>query len=123
MDLGRLAQAIVTRARERHGFVTKTKLVKYSYVFDVEHYRRTGTMLTGFTWVFHPYGPWAREFEDRYAVLRQRGELHVRPGTRPDLEVEFLETPEAVDLAELVADPLLELAFRRIVDEWADRRR
>ncbi len=27
-----------------------------------------------------------------------------------------------MDLAELVADPLLELTFRRIVDEWADRR-
>ncbi len=71
MNLLRVIKAILTRARERDGYVTKTKLLKYLYLFDLEHYRRFGNTFTGFTWTFHLYGPWAREFEDLYARLVQ----------------------------------------------------
>ncbi len=122
MNLTQLVQAILTRAREREGYVNKTKLVKYLYLFDLEHYRWFGRTLTGFTWMFYLYGPWAKEFEDFYAEMLKRNHVQVRQGTRPDLDTEFVEPGEQVELADVVEDVTLELAFRRIVDTWADRR-
>lgn len=122
MNLIRLVQAILTRARDREGYVNKTKLVKYLYLFDLEHYRRSGRTLTGFTWTFHLYGPWAKEFEDLYADMVSRDSIRVRQGTRPDLDAEFVEASERFELADVVQDVTLELAFRHIVDTWADRR-
>jgi hypothetical protein len=122
MNLIRLVQAILTRARDCQGSVNKTKLVKYLYLFDLEHFRRFGRTLTGFTWTFHLYGPWTKEFEDFYGEMVKRGDIEVRPSSRPDLDTEFVEAPERVELADVVEDVTLELTLRRIVDTWADRR-
>ena len=122
MDLTQLVQAILSRVREREGFVTKTKLVKYLYLLDVEAYRHTGRTVTGFRWFFHLYGPWAREFEDLYASLRSRNAIEISGGTRADLDTEFVMTSRQVELGDLIADPTLELAVRHAIDRWADRR-
>lgn len=122
MDLIRLVQAILTRAREQGGYVNKTKLVKYLYLFDLEYYRRFGRTLTGFTWKFHLYGPWAKEFEDLYAEMVRRDNVRVRQGIRPELDTEFVEAGEQLELTDVVQDVMLELTFRHIVDTWADRR-
>lgn len=122
MDLVRLIKAVLTRAYEREGYVTKTKLLKYLYLFDLEHYRRFGTTLTGFAWMFHFYGPWTKEFEDLYGDLVKRGHIQVKEAVRPDLEAEIVLPTERLDLADEVEDVSLELAFRRIVDTWAERR-
>lgn len=122
MNIVRLVQAILTRARDCQGYVNKTKLVKYLYLFDLEHYRRFGRTLTGFTWAFHLYGPWTKEFEDLYAEMVRRGAVEATLGNRPDLDTEFIEAGERVELADVVEDVTLELTFRRIVDTWADRR-
>lgn len=47
-----LVQDILTRVRERQGYVTKTKLFKYLYLVDVESYRFRERLLTGFNWIF-----------------------------------------------------------------------
>lgn len=122
MNLVRLVQAILTRARDCQGYVNKTKLVKYLYLFDLEHYRRFGRTLTGFTWTFHLYGPWTKEFDDVYAEMVTRNDIEIRPTSRPELNTEFVEASERVELADVVEDVTLELAFRYIVDMWADRR-
>jgi hypothetical protein len=106
--------------RERGGYVNKTKLVKYLYLIDLEHYRSTARLLTGFDWQFHLYGPWAKEFEDLYRSLADRSEIKVRVSNRTDLDAEFLSTDEHVDFKEVVGDFALEC--RRIIDQWADRR-
>jgi len=121
-DLTRLVQAILTRVREREGYATKTKLVKYLYLLDLAAYRRTGRPLTDFGWIFHHYGPWAPEYEALYREAARSGAIRVRPGTKPDIEAEFVETEERVDLADLIDDVVLGLEARRIVDTWADRR-
>jgi hypothetical protein len=122
VDLTRLVQAILTRVRDREGYATKTKLVKYLYLIDIAAFRRTGRLLTGFNWIFHHYGPWAKEYESLYDQAVRSGALRVRPGTRPDLEVEFADSGERVELSQVIADAMLELEARRIVDLWADRR-
>ena len=122
MDLSRLVQAILSRARERDGYVTKTKLLKYLYLVDLEYARRTRRTLTGFDWIFYLYGPWSREYDSFYKDLVHRGAMQVRSGDKPDLDSEFLTATEHVDLSEVVEDANLYLAVRNIVDEWADRR-
>lgn len=122
VDLTKLVQAILTRVRDRDGYATKTKLVKYLYLIDLAACRRTGRSLTGFTWVFHHYGPWTKEYEALYAEAARSGAIRVRPGTRPDLETEFVDTPERVELGDVIPDVVLEIEARHIVDTWADRR-
>lgn len=117
-----LVKAILSRAREREGHVTKTKLVKYLYLLDVATYRKTGQTLTGFPWRFHLYGPWADEFETLYRELARQGQIQVTPSQRPDIDAEFVTAEERLDLADLVDDVGLGLEFRHIVDQWADRR-
>jgi len=121
-DVTRLLQAILTRVRDREGYATKTKLVKYLYLIDLAAYRRSGQLLTGFTWVFHHYGPWAKEFEGLYEHAARAEAIRIRPGTRPDLETEFVESREWVELGEVITDVELELEARRLIDTWADRR-
>lgn len=120
-DLAALVKAILTRAREREGYVNKTKLFKYLYLIDIESYRRTGRLLTGFQWIFYYYGPWAKECEDLYSAMREFGGISVKPGSRPDLDVEFVEASEPLDLGDVVKDCSLEYAIRKTVDRWADR--
>jgi hypothetical protein len=121
-DLTRLLQAILSRVRDREGYATKTKLVKYLYLIDLAAYRRSGQLLTGFTWVFHHYGPWAKEFEGLYEQAAQTEAIRIRPGTRPDLETEFVDTCERVELGEVIPEVGLELEARQLIDTWADRR-
>ena len=122
VDLMKLVQAILTRVRDREGYATKTKLIKYLYLIDLAAYRRTGRSLTGFTWVFHHYGPWTKEYETLYGEATRAGAIRVRPGTRPDFETEFVDTLERVDLGDVIADIVLEIEARHIVDTWAERR-
>jgi hypothetical protein len=121
-DLTRLLQAILTRVRDQEGYATKTKLVKYLYLLDLAAVRRTGQLLTGFNWIFHHYGPWTQEFEEVYERTTRSGAIRVRPGTRPDLETEFVEPLARVDLGDVIHDPVLEIEARHIIDAWADRR-
>lgn len=121
IDLVALVKAILTRVKGRDGYVNKTKLFKYLYLIDLEHYRRTGGSLTKFAWIFHHYGPWAQECESFYSELRHQSEIRVRPGSRPDLETEFVHSSEPKELEDVIDEVGLELAIRRIVDKWADQ--
>ena len=120
--LSSVVRAIISRVQEREGYTNKTKLVKFLYLFDVAHYRRTGRTLTGFPWRFHLYGPWADDFEALYRELTRNGDIEVTTGNRIDLDTEFLRTGDRVDVTNLVDDVTLGFEFRHIVDQWADRR-
>jgi len=117
-----LVKAILTRVQEKDGYTNKTKLFKYLYLIDIDHYSHTGELLTGFQWVFHLYGPWSQDCEKLYSELRRSGEIHVTPGNRPDFDTEFLKSSEPVDLDEITDRFDLSLAVRRIVDTWSDKR-
>jgi len=115
VDLARLVQAILCRVKEQRGSVTKTKLLKYLYLFDIASYRLTGTTITGFSWIFHRFGPWTVEFEKQYVTWQ---------GVAIDVknvgDAQVVWSLEPVEMGQAVSSPDLEREFRRIVDEWAD---
>src|SRR6266849_3614938 len=59
----KLIVAIVTWVVDQESYVTKTKLLKLLYLFDVEYYRAHRQTFTGFSWKFFHLGPWAAEFD------------------------------------------------------------
>src|SRR5205809_8076838 len=90
-DLSLLIRAILTRAQEQGGYVTKTKLFKYLYLIDIEYFRQKRALLTGFAWKFYHYGPWCQECEDLYQYLRNYDDIELSPGgTSVDLDIEFI---------------------------------
>ena len=113
-DLARLAQAVATRVKDQGGSLTKTKLLKYFYLFDIAAYRRTGTTLTGLPWIFYKFGPWAADFETAYD--RWQG---VSIDVRSAGDAQIVLARERLDLERVVDDVGLQMDFGTIVDEWA----
>lgn len=118
--LNRLLCAIVSRAVEKEGFVTKTKLLKYLYLADLEAWRHFGKSFTGFKWVFFHFGPWSRQFDALYEDLKQCGQLITRPTTGVH-EGELLRAAEPAEIEEAIDHLALTSRVRQIVDFWADR--
>jgi hypothetical protein len=116
-----LIPAVLTYLREKGGFATKTKLLKYLYLLDLETYRKTQTTLTGFDWVFHLYGPWARQYDEVLAELEARDIISLRSGNRPDLDTIFIDARQPVQLSQAFPRIVDELSARRIIEAWADR--
>ena len=117
-----LVKAILSRVRERGGYATKTKLFKYLYLTDLEHYRYTGETLTGIDWIFYHYGPWAQECETLYARLKDQGEIRVNYSQSAEFETEFVNPVEIVELEQAIENIRVELAVREQVDRWADEK-
>jgi len=60
---------LILEVAERGGTLGKTKLVKLTYLADIEYYARVSRTLTGFRWVYHYYGPYSFDFETALAAL------------------------------------------------------
>jgi hypothetical protein len=119
--LASLVSAILTRVHEREGYVTKTKLFKYLYLIDVEWFRNKQALFTGFDWIFYHYGPWSTDCESLYAELKKGDYIRVKLGSRPDLDTEFVQSTEPVELEKVIDDFRMEGVVRTIIDTWADR--
>jgi hypothetical protein len=76
MNLEVLIPAVLTYARAKGGYTTKTKLLKLLYLLDIEAFRKQRSTLTGFRWIFYKYGPWTYN-RDRGPVLVPSFRLHV----------------------------------------------
>ena len=74
-NIEKLIAAIVTWVVGEGSYVTKTKLLKLLYLFDVEYYRAHRETFTGFGWKFFHLGPWAAEFDPALDELVNRGTL------------------------------------------------
>ncbi|MBW2309811.1 MAG: DUF4065 domain-containing protein [Deltaproteobacteria bacterium] len=118
-SLKNLINAIIYFVDQREGYVTKTKLLKYLYLIDVELYRRNRKTLTGFKWIFYEYGPWTREFEELYSEMVDRGDLKVRSGSRDDLATQFLSPIEAVPIESIFPKIEEKCTVEQILDRWA----
>jgi hypothetical protein len=121
MDLAVLIPAILSYVRDESGFATRTKLLKMLYLLDLEAYRETHQTLTGFSWRFHLYGPWAPEYQDALNSLEKAGKITLRPGTRADLDTVFVDATERIPLDKAFPAIKTELKARRIIEAWADR--
>lgn len=121
-DVAKLVPAVLSLVRDARGFATKTKLLKYLYLIDVEHYRRFGETATGFRWVFHKYGPWSRDYDPLLEQMSKEGIVRITSGTRDNLDTQFVDpatSPAKLDVLGWSFD--LQLTVKRIIEAWADR--
>jgi hypothetical protein len=93
-SINALIVSIIAYVTEHDGYVTKTKLLKLLYLFDVEFYRAHGKTFTGFDWKYFHLGPWTREFDPILADLINRGKIVEQAAQRSDYDTKFLHTPD-----------------------------
>jgi hypothetical protein len=93
-SLPELIVAVVSYVTEHGGYVTKTKLLKLLYLFDVEFYRAHGRTFTEFQWKYFHLGPWTREFDPLLEGLLSKGDLseHVSERSEFDTGVPAIDT-------------------------------
>jgi hypothetical protein len=116
-----LVPAVLTYARSRGGATTKTKLLKLLYLFDIETFRQGRSTMTGFSWIFYKYGPWAREYDPLLEELQSSNVIALHAGTQPDLDTVFIDAVQSVPLSAAFPFALEEIRARRIIEAWADR--
>lgn len=111
-----LFAAIVSYAAEHGGFVTKTKLLKLLYLFDVEFYRDYRKTFTGFSWKFFHLGPWASQYDPILdGVLASEALLeHFGKHDTP-----LYRSVEYVDTSALKWNVRDESILRRVLRRWA----
>jgi hypothetical protein len=116
--LSELVAAIVSYVTSHDGYVTKTKLLKLLYLFDVEFYRAHGTTFTGFQWKYFHLGPWAAEFDPLLENLITHGNLTERMSTKSDFDTRFLGTNDETDLRKPFNNFGDEAILKSILDVW-----
>lgn len=116
--LSELILAIVSYVTGHGGYITKTKLLKLLYLFDVEFYRAYGRTFTRFQWKYFHLGPWTREFDPLLNGLLSQGELAEHTSERSEFDTKFLRTAESVDLRKPVANYKEEAILKIVLDTW-----
>jgi hypothetical protein len=111
---------MVSYVNDHGGYVTKTKLLKLLYLFDVEYYRANRRTFTDFTWKFFHLGPWAREFDPVLDELVNAGVLLESQSTRSEYDTKFLRTESPHDVSPLFASFRDESALRTVLSTWAE---
>jgi|SRR5215469_5009441 len=117
-SLAELVTAIVSYVTEHGGSVTKTKLLKLLYLFDVEFYRAHRKTFTGFQWKYFHLGPWTREFDPLLETLVASGSITEHVVERPDFDAKFLQSNEPIDLKGAFNDFKDEILLRTVLDTW-----
>jgi len=113
----RLFAAIVSYVEERGGYVTKTKLLKLLYIFDVEYFRARRQTYTGFAWKFYHLGPWAAEYEPLLQSAVAKDILTERFGKH---DTPLYRAPERTDPSALQLSAADEGILRTVLNRWSD---
>ena len=117
-----LIVAVATCITECGGSPTKTKVLKLLYLLDIDAYRRTGTTLTGFDWIFYRFGPWAAEYDDALEAAAQTNKIRIHAPDYGDEGATFINAAEKLPLSKLFpADVVQELTAKKIIAAWADK--
>lgn len=113
----RLLGAIVTFVQKRGSYVTKTKLLKLLYLFDVEYYRVHRKTFTGLNWKFFHLGPWAAEYDSlvAYAVATDALEQNLGKYDTP-----LYRATEQVETSSLGLSVKDEGILRAVLKKWSD---
>jgi hypothetical protein len=118
INLSELIIAIVSYVTERGGYITKTKLLKLLYLFDVEFYRAHGKTFTGFQWKYFHLGPWTREFDPLLEGLVAKGSITEQLVEKPDFDAKFLRPNESANLKATFGNYKDELVLTNLLDLW-----
>ncbi len=116
----KLIVAIVTWVVDQDSYVTKTKLLKLLYLFDVEYYRVHRQMFTGFSWKFFHLGPWASEFDPTLDGLVTKDAL-VQKRSNSELETSFYRPAERLDPRAPFSNVKDEYILRGVLKTWGTR--
>jgi hypothetical protein len=119
-NIEKLVAAIVTWVVREGSYVTKTKLLKLLYLFDVEYYRVHRQTFTGFTWKFFHLGPWAAEFDPALEGLVANGVL-LQQRSNTEFETSFYKSAEPIDPRESFSNVKDEYILRGVLKIWGTR--
>jgi hypothetical protein len=109
--------AIVSFIGEQGGWVTKTKLLKILYLFDVEYFRSNRKTYTGFEWKFLHLGPWTSEFDPILDDVVSRGILSESLGRYETL---FYRAACVTELSAMKLTVNDDLMLRRLLRQWGN---
>jgi hypothetical protein len=121
MNLSNLIGALARYIRECGGSPTKTRVLKLLYLLDVEAFRKTGETLTGFDWVFHRFGPWAKTYDDALVAAEHVGRIRIAAPAFSDEGATFINSVGDVSLSDVFPNVVQELTSKRIIEAWADK--
>jgi hypothetical protein len=116
-----LIAAVVSHVNRHQGYMTKTKLLKLLYLFDVEYYRVHRKTFTCFRWKYLHLGPWTGEYDAVVEYLLGRGVLVTRASPNPDNETLLYHTAEPVHIFRLFPEYTDERSLRLVVNAWGPR--
>lgn len=114
-ELEELIRYVVGRSRDRGATLTRTKLVKLLYLIDVSRAEGFGhRTLTGLSWRFLHYGPYAPELGATLERLEDRGAIFAGKFGHATLYrgAQDVPSPEMWPAS-------IGMSIDRIVDEWA----
>jgi hypothetical protein len=120
-NLPNLISAIVSEVTGRGSYITKTKLLKLLYLFDVEYYRTHRETFTGLNWEYFHLGPWTGEYDPILDDLVVAGKLLRAPSPYADHETELYRTSDAVPIKQALPVFSDENILRVLLNTWAEK--
>lgn len=119
-SLSQLLTAVVSYVTEHGGYLTKTKLLKLIYLFDVEYYRIHRRTFTELQWKYFHLGPWTREFDPVLSDLVHHGTLLEVASSKPDYDTKFYRPAEPADIGKLFDKYSDQAILRSVLDTWGE---
>jgi len=116
-----LIPAIASYVKDKESNLSKTKLLKLLYLFDVAFYRLHRQTLTGLQWKFFHLGPWTNEIDPLLDELIRSGELVEKPYSTQEYDSCNYEPAEETDIGSLFTSVRDEGVLKRVLSTWADR--
>lgn len=113
-EISKLIPLIIAEVRNQDSYVTKTKLLKLLYLFDVAYYRIHRETFTGFEWVFLNFGPWTNEYDHLLESLEANAALTINQGAK----AEFFSTQEKIGFDDLFETAKDELLLKGVLRKW-----
>jgi len=113
--------AIASYVRERDAYLSKTKLLKLLYLFDVEYFRRYRRTFTQFHWKFFHLGPWTNELDPVLEDLIRLDVLRAIPSSNPEFDSKNLVSAEECELEKLFKSYTDESILKSVLNKWAER--
>jgi hypothetical protein len=121
LNVKTLIPAVISYVTGKGGSVSKTKLLKLLYLFDIEYYRHHRKLFTGFDWKFFHLGPWTRELDTELNDLLQHGILIERPYETAEFEAMLLRTEEPIEIRDALSDPSDASLLQRVLNDWGQK--
>ncbi|MBV9762096.1 MAG: DUF4065 domain-containing protein [Acidobacteriaceae bacterium] len=116
-----LMTAIVTWVTDHDSWVTKTKLLKLLYLFDVEYYRRNGRTFTEFKWKFFHLGPWASEYDPALTGLLAHEILSEQRSNDSEYDTAFYRPLERLETRCAFQNVRDESILLEVLNRWGRR--